>query len=51
MIVNENQVAPSREKELEVYNTKNDLETSMIFHVVLDEILIMISSTNSTKEA
>jgi len=51
MIVNENQVAPSGEKELEAYNTKNDLATSMIFHAVSDEILFMISSSNTTKEA
>jgi len=31
MINSGNQVAPSREKELENYNTKNDLATSMIF--------------------
>jgi len=33
-IVNENLVAPTDEKELEAYNTKNELATSMIFCAV-----------------
>ena len=50
-IVNEDLVTPIDEKALEAYNTKNELATSMIFHAVLDEVLVMISSSNSTKEA
>ena len=30
---------------------KNELATSMIFHAILGEVLLMISSSNSTKEA
>ena len=51
MIFNENQVAPSSKKELEAYNTKNDLTNFMIFYSILDEILLMISSSNTVKEA
>lgn len=51
MIISKNQVAPFREKELEAYNTKNDLKISMIFCVVLDETLLMISSSKYVKEA
>jgi len=51
MIISENQVAQYGEKELESYNTKNDLETSMIFRAVSDDILLMISSSNFAKEA
>ena len=49
--MNENIVAPTNEKALEAYNTKNELATSKIFRVVLDEVLLMISSSNSIKEA
>jgi len=51
MIINENQVAPSGEKEFEAYNTKNALKTSIMFHVILDKILLMISSSNYAKAA
>ena len=50
-IVNEDLVAPTDEKALEAYNTKNELATSMIFRAVSDEVLLMISSSTSTKEA
>ena len=50
-IVNEDLVAPTDEKALEAYNTKNELATSMIFRAVSDEVLLMISSSNSAKEA
>ena len=50
-IVNEDQVAPTDARELEVYNTKNELATSMIFRAVSDEVLLMISSATSAKEA
>ena len=49
--VNEDIVAPTDEKALEAYNTKNELATSMIFRAVSDEVLLMISSSNSAKEA
>ena len=49
--VSENQVAPTNEKALEVYNIKNELVMSMIFRAVSDEVLLMISSSNSAKEA
>ena len=49
--MNEDLVAPTDEKALEAYNTKNDLATSMIFHAISDEVLLMISSSNSAKEA
>ena len=49
--VSENQVAPTNEKALEVYNNKNELAMSMIFRAVSDEVLLMISSSNSAKEA
>ena len=49
--VNEDIVAPTDEKALEAYNTKNELATSMIFRVVSNEVLLMISSSNSAKEA
>jgi len=47
----ENQVAPTSEKELEFYNNKNELATLMIFCTMLDEVLIMISSSKYTKKA
>ena len=50
-IVNEDLVAPTDEKALEAYNTKNELATSMIFHAVSDEVLLMISSSTSVKVA
>ena len=50
-IVNKNLFAPTDEKTLEVYNMKNELTTLMIFHEVLDEVLLMISSSTSAKEA
>jgi len=50
-IVNENLVAPSDEKALEAYNTKNELATSMIFCAILDDVLLMISSSTLVKEA
>jgi len=49
-MVNENQVNPIYEKELEAYNIKNEQTTSMIIYVVLDEVLLMISSSNFVKE-
>ena len=49
--MNEDLVAPTDEKALEAYNTKNELATSMIFRAVSDEVLLMISSSNSAKEA
>ena len=48
--MNENLVLPIDEKALEVYNIKNELATSMIFHVVSDDVLLMISSSTSEKE-
>lgn len=45
-----NQVAPINENALDTYNTKNELATSMIFHGILDEVLLMISSSNFAKE-
>lgn len=50
-IVNENLVAHTDERALEVYNIKNELATSMIFHVVSDEVLLIILSSISSKEA
>ena len=50
-IVNENQVAIIYEKKIEAYNTKKELTITMIFRVVLDEVLLMISSSNSTNKA
>ena len=50
-IVNENLVPPIDEKALEAYNTKNELATSMIYHAVLDDVLLMISYSNLEKEA
>ena len=49
--MNEDLVAPTDEKALEAYNTKNELTTSMIFRAVSDEVLLMISSSISAKEA
>jgi len=49
--VNENQVSPIDEKALEAHNIKNELATSMIFRVLSNEILFMIFSSNSIKEA
>ena len=49
--MNENLVPPTNEKALEAYNTKNELATSMIYHAVLDDVLLMISSLTSIKEA
>lgn len=49
--MNENQVAPTNEKAFKAYNTKNELKNFMIFCVVSNEVLLMISSTNSSKEA
>ena len=50
-IVNENIVPPINEKALEAYNTKNELATSMIYHAILNYVLLMISSSTSKKEA
>ena len=50
-IVNENIVPPTNEKALEAFNTKNELATSMIYRVVSDDVLLMISSSTSIKEA
>ena len=47
----ENQVRPIEAKALEIYNNKNELATSMIFQSILDEVLIMILTLTSTKEA
>ena len=49
--MNENIVPPTNEKALEAYNTKNELETSMLYHAALDYVLLMISSSTSAKEA
>ena len=49
--MNENLVSPTYEKALEAYNIKNELATSMIFHAVSDDVLLMISFSTSTKEA
>jgi len=49
--VNENIVPPTNEKALEAYNTKNELATSMIFCAISDDVLLMISSSTSAKEA
>ena len=49
--MNEDLVAPTDEKALEAYNMKNELATSMIFCAISDEVLLMILSSNSTKEA
>ena len=49
--MNENIVPPTNEKALEAYNTKDELATSMIYRAVLDDVLLMISSSTSTKEA
>ena len=49
--MSKNQVASTNEKALEVYNIKNELVMSMIFRAISDEILLMISSSNSAKEA
>jgi len=48
--VNENIVPPTNEKALEAFNTKNELATSMIYRVVSDNVLLMISSSTSAKE-
>ena len=50
-IVNEDLVTPTNEKALEIYNLKNELATSMIYHAILDDVLLMISSSTSAKEA
>ena len=50
-IVNEDLISPTNEKALEAYNMKNELATSMIFRAISDEVLLMISSLNSIKEA
>ena len=39
------------EKALEIYNSKNELAILMIYHVVSDDMLLMISSSTPTKEA
>jgi len=49
--VNENIVPPTYEKALKAYNMKNELETSMIFYAILDDVLLMIFSSTSAKEA
>jgi len=49
--MNENIVPPTNEKALEAYNKKNELTTSMIYHAVLDDVLLMISSSTLAKEA
>lgn len=49
--ISEHQVDIKEAKSLESYNYKNELATSMIFHVVLDEVLLMISNATSAKEA
>ena len=50
-IVNEDLVAPTYEKALEIYNSKNELTTSMIYRAVSDDVLLMISSSTSAKKA
>lgn len=50
-IVNENFVAPIDKKALEAFNMKNELATSMIFHAMLDDVFLMISSSTLAKEA
>jgi len=35
--------------ELEAYNMKNELATFMIFHAVLDDVLLMISTSTLEK--
>ena len=49
--MNENLIPPTDEKALEAYNTKNELTTSMIYRAVSDDVLLMISSSTSAKEA
>ena len=49
--LNEDLVAPKDEKALEIYNSKNELANSMIYHIVLDDVLLMISSSTLIKEA
>ena len=49
--MNENLVTPTDEKALEIYNSKNELATSMIYRAISDDVLLMISSSTSTKEA
>lgn len=49
--VSENQVIPLEDKALVVYKNKNELTTSMIFRAISDEVLLMISTSTSTKEA
>lgn len=49
--MNENLIAPTNKKALKDYNIKNELATSIIFCVVLDDVLLLISSSTSKKEA
>lgn len=35
---------------LEAYNTKNEIETSMMFYAISNKVLLMISFSNFTKE-
>ena len=49
--VNENIVPPTNEKALEAFNTKNELATFMIYRAVSDDVLLMIFSSTSAKEA
>lgn len=50
-MMNENQVTPMEAKELKVHSNKNELVTSMIFRAVPDDIILMIPTSTSTKEA
>ena len=49
--MNENIVPPIDKKALEAYNMKNELATSMIYRAISDDVLLMISSSTSIKEA
>jgi len=48
--VNENLVPHIDENTLEAYKMKNELTTSMIYHAILDDVLLMISSSTLAKE-
>lgn len=50
-MVSEDQVAPIEARALKTYNYKNELVTLMIFHIVLDKVLLMISNAIFVKEA
>jgi len=49
--MSKNQVTPTEAKTLEVYNNKNKLATFMIFRVFSNEVLLIILTSTSTKEA